>query len=264
MKRIYPIFLIAFLLILFVLPLLILLMLSFSTRWQYPQIWPESLGLRPWIYLFRESPGFLQSLMSSLAYSLAAGILALVLCLLPARVLGRENFPGKGWVESLLLSPILLPVMTFSMGIHILFLKMGWTGTSLGVIWILTLYNYPYMLRALIAGYRQIPREMTQTAKNLGASTAEVILRVEVPSLLPAIAAGFPILFLTAFSEYFLVFLIGGGAVPSLTGYLYPFIRGSDYPLSSLLVLIFLILPVLLFILQDTIVHHIYKRRSLQ
>lgn len=253
----------ALLTVLFVLPLLLLGMLALASRWSYPALLPESLSLRSLNFIIRQSPGFGEALLSSLTYSLAAAFLAFCLCLLPARALGRESFRLKGLTEALFLSPILLPVMTFSMGLHIIFLRMGLSGSRLGVILVLVLYNAPYMLRALTEGYRQIPRELSQTAANLGAGLLRTLASVEIPGLLPALSAGFPILFLTAFSEYFLVFLIGGGAVPSLTGYLYPFIRGSDYPVSSLLVLIFLMLPVLLFLLQEGLLRRIYRTRSI-
>jgi putative spermidine/putrescine transport system permease protein len=252
-----------FLFFIFIGPILILLILAFSSSWRYPGPGPEGFSLRAFQYVFIESPGFFDSLLSSLAYSLVVMVLAAIITILPAKALARNDFPMKGFVEGLLLSPVLLPVMTFSMGIHIILLRWGLTGTFPGVVIILTLYNYPYMLKALISGYEQIPISMEQTARNLGASWFYTLIRVELPMLIPALAAGGPILFLTAFSEYYLVFLIGGGAVPSLSGYLFPFISGSDYSVSSLLVLVFLTVPFLLFLIQDIIIQKLYTNRSL-
>ena len=266
MKKVYSynnIFTLAFLFILFIAPLFILLILAFSSSWRYPGPGPESLSLRAFDYIFRESPGFFRALFSSIAYSLATTVTGTLICLLPARALTRNDFPMKGFIEGLLLSPVLLPVMTFSMGIHIILLKWSLTGTFAGVVIILTLYNYPYMLRALISGYEQIPLSMEQTARNLGASWFFNLVRVELPMLTPALSAGGPILFLTAFSEYYLVFLVGGGAVPSLSGYLFPFISGSDHSISSLLVLVFLTVPLILFLLQDLFIQKLYKKRNL-
>ena len=251
------------LLIIFVAPLFVLLILAFSSSWRFPGPGPEALSLRAFNYIFRESPGFFSSLISSVVYSLTVTVMSVLICLLPARALARNDFPMKGFIEGLLLSPVLLPVMTFSMGIHIILLRMGLTGTFAGVVTVLTLYNYPYMLRALIAGYQQIPPSMEQTARNLGASWCFTLLRVELPMLTPALAAGGPIIFLTAFSEYYLVFLIGGGAVPSLSGYLFPFISGSDHSISSLLVLVFLTVPLILFFIQDMFIQKLYRKRSL-
>jgi len=67
-----------------------------------------------------------------------------------------------------------------------------------------------------------------------------------------------------AFSEYFLVFLIGGGAVDSFTGYLYPFITSSDRSLGAALSLLFLIPPILLFMVLEFGVQRIYRRRGIE
>ena len=70
------------------------------------------------------------------------------------------------------------------------------------------------------------------------------------------------IVFLVAFSEYFLVFLIGGGAVGSYTGYLFPFLSSSDSAIGSMLTLVFLAVPVLLFVVIDGTVVRIQRRKG--
>lgn len=265
MKTVFhSIFTILLLIVFFLLPILVLLMLAFSSAWRFPGPGPEEFSLRAFRYIFFQSPGFFTAVFSSLFYSLGVTVLSIILCVLPARVLAWEDFPVKNFIEGMLLSPVLLPVMTFSMGIHIILLRWGLTGSMAGVVIVLTLFNYPYMLRALISGYQQIPRTMTETATNLGSPFYFTLVNVEIPQLLPALAAGAPVMFLTAFSEYFLVFLIGGGAVPSLSGYLFPFISGSDYPVSSFIVIIFILVPLILFSLLDRIISAVYKKRSLK
>ena len=74
--------------------------------------------------------------------------------------------------------------------------------------------------------------------------------------MIPALASGVSLVFLTAFSEYFLVFLIGGGRVESFAGYLVPFIQASDRGMAAGLTLGFLVVPLGLFGLQE-----LYLRR---
>jgi ABC-type Fe3+ transport system permease subunit len=89
------------------------------------------------------------------------------------------------------------------------------------------------------------------------------ITRVDIPLLIPSIISGATVVFLVAFSEYFLVFIIGGGSVASFTGYLFPFLNSSDRPIASALTLIFLLVPVLLFILIDQTVNRLYRSRGM-
>ena len=89
------------------------------------------------------------------------------------------------------------------------------------------------------------------------------LLKVELPLLLPSIVAGGTVVFLVAFSEYFLVFLIGGGTVNSYTGYLFPFLNSSDRSVASILSLIFMGIPILLFLIIDEAVTRVYKKRGM-
>ena len=81
--------------------------------------------------------------------------------------------------------------------------------------------------------------------------------------LLPAILAGATIVFLEAFSEYFLVFLIGGGTVPSHSGNIFPLLNSSDKSVASFLTLIFLLLPIVFFLLLDRLIYSAYRKRGM-
>jgi putative spermidine/putrescine transport system permease protein len=244
-------------------PLAVLLLYSLGSVWSFPQLLPSRFDARSLSYAWQQHEGILMSMGSSLFYSLSAALLSFGLCLWPAKTLAWSNISGKPLVEGLLLAPALVPAMTFSMGVHYLFIIWGLTDTSLGVILVLTIFTYPYMLRALVSGFSTFGPKYYNCARNLGASPLEAMLRVEMPLLAPAMVAGGSLVFLISFSEYFLVFLIGGGTVASYTGYLFPFLAGSDRGVASLLTLLFLIAPMMLFLLADLVIMRSYRKRDM-
>ncbi|MBM9520752.1 ABC transporter permease subunit [Desulforhopalus vacuolatus] len=244
----------------FLLPLAVLALYSFAGRWAFPSLLPDTMDLRTLIYLKKNSASILTSMGSSFLYSSAAVLLSIVYSLLPASVLSRSDFPGQGFVESLLLAPAVLPVMTFSIGIHMIFIRLGLADTHLGVALILSIYSYPYMLRALMAGYATIDPNALVCARNLGAGFWQILWEIEIPLLLPAMVAGGSIVFLVAFSDYFLVFLIGGGSVPSYSGYLFPFLNSTDWSIASALTLLSLVPPLLLFLVLDLTLARLYRK----
>jgi len=249
--------------LLFLLPVLVLMLQAGAPGWRFPQLWPELTfdGVR---FLTARPPPFLTALFSSLGYSVATVALTLAMTILPAQVLAFRSFPGKNLFEGLLLLPALVPAMTFSMGLHFIFIKIGLADTAPGVILVLSMISFPYMLRALTTGYTLMGREYGICARNLGASKWRVFLEVELPQLLPAMAAGASVVFLVAFSEYFLVFLIGGGSVPSFTGYLFPLITSSNRGLGALVTLVFLAVPILLFIALELGLFRYHRKRRMQ
>jgi putative spermidine/putrescine transport system permease protein len=153
--------------------------------------------------------------------------------------------------------------MTFAMGLHFLFIKLSLTESLTGVVLVLAMVSYPYMFRALVAGYQTVGEGYRVCARNLGAGPLTILIKVEMPLLMPAIIAGGSVVFLVAFSEYFLVFLIGGGSVASFTGALLPLLSSSNRSLAAILTLIFLTLPVVLFLLVDFLLMRSYRKRGM-
>lgn len=251
------------LIVIFLIPVIILIIQTLSSRWVWPQLLPEKINLRSLKYFIYESSSLIKNLGSSFIYSVATVFLSFLISILPASVFARADFAGKSILETLFLLPVLVPSITFAMGIHFLFIYLNLTDTFLGVVLVLTTFTYPYMLRALIVGYNVIGNKYSLTAKNLGADKLNILLEIELPLILPSAIAGGSIVFLAAFSEYFLVFLIGGGAVASYSGYLFPFLLSTDRQTAALLSLIFLILPIFLFFLLDITVLKYYRNRGM-
>jgi len=250
------------LLVVFVGPILIVLLNALAARWAYPAVLPEEWSLRGVRFVLRNARDLISSILSSFMYSITVVVLSFIVCIAPARVLARDRFPGRRILEALFLSPVLIPAITYGMGIHFLFIRLGLANRTVGVVLVLTAASYPYMLRALIAGFEQIHRDYETCASNLGAGWLRRTMLVTIPMLLPAIVAGSTVVFLVAFSDYFLVFLIGGGAVRSFTGFLFPFLSAGDRTIGSTLTLLFVLIPIMLFVVLELTVRRFYATDS--
>ena len=249
--------------IFFVLPVIVLLLVSLAPGWRFPDLWPARFSFKGVVYLAHHQTQIAASLGSSFIFSLLTVLATLPMCLLPAAVFARRDFAGKALLEGLLLTPALVPPMTFAMGLHFLFIKLALTESMIGVVLVLAMFSYPYMLRALVAGFQAMGEEYRICARNLGAGAMAVLWQVELPLLVPAMIAGGSVVFLVAFSEYFLVFLIGGGSVPSFTGTLFPLLTSSNRSLAAALTLIFLFIPVLLFVVIDGTLMRAYRKKGM-
>lgn len=246
------------LIFLFVGPLLILLVNAGATRWSYPALLPDGWSPRGLRFLIQNAKGITLAILSSFVYSIAVVALSLLVCLAPARVLARERFRGVRVLEAMLLSPVLVPAITYGMGVHYVFIRLGLANRVVGVVLVLTAASYPYMLRALVAGFERIDPDYETVAANLGAGPLRRTVTVTFPMLLPAIVAGSTVVFLVSFSDYFLVFLIGGGAVRSFTGYLFPFLAAGDRTIGSTLTLLFTLIPIGLFVCLELTIRRFY------
>lgn len=247
----------------FISPVLVLGFYAVSSSWVFPEVIPSSFDLRSLDYFWLHKKDIAVSLLFSCGYSLGAVLLTILITVFPAKVFARVSFQGKTLLEGLFLAPALIPPMAFAMGAHYIFLYLHISDTFFGVVLILSLYSYPYMLRALTAGYQTYGENYALCARNMGASPMRILLTIEIPLLLPAIVAGGTIVFLVSFSEYFLVFLIGGGTVPSYSGYIFPLLNSSDKSVASMLTLLFVFIPILLFLTIDRLIYASYRRRGM-
>lgn len=247
----------------FVFPLIVLLLYAGSSSWTFPDVIPASYDLRSLRYLVNHAQDIGLSLFSSFCYSGGAVLTTLLMTIVPAKLFARSRFAGKTLLEGIFLAPALIPPMAFAMGAYYFFIYLRAADTFVGVVLILSMYSYPYMLRALTAGYQSYGENYELCARNIGASRLRILLSIEMPLLLPAIIAGGTIVFLVSFSEYFLVFLIGGGSVPSYSGYIFPLLNSSDKSVASLLTLVFIIIPILLFFCVDRLIYAAYRKRGM-
>lgn len=238
--------LVLLILLLFVAPVIILVLQSFQAIPPFPRLLPQTPNLFYWKRL-SSTPSLMSALLTSTAYSFLVVLLSLTITYSAARYLAWSNPPGRSFWEALLMAPAVLPVLTTALGLHLSFTVLRLTDSFISVVVVLTFYAYPYMLRALISGFEILGPEPWLCAKNLGASPWIIFWRVELPRMMfPVLSGGF-VVFLASFSDFFVVFLFGGGRIRSFTGVLMPVLGSSDHGWASTLTLLFLFIPLLLF-----------------
>ncbi len=251
-----------FLAIVFVVPVGLLGLQSLAGSWSYPDLLPSVLTMDYWGRLVSRN-NLLIPLLSSFLYSLGAVLLSLVLTLPAAASLARDRIPARDLWELLLLTPAVIPAVTTALGNHYWLSRLSLTDTPGLIVVMLCFYSYPYLLRSLTWGYRLLGPELGAAARNLGAGPVRVFLQIELPLLWPAIFSGSSIVFLAAFSDYFLVSLFGGGVVPSFATVIVPALASSQRSWASVLALVFLLFPLIVFAGLDLVLNKWQRRRSL-
>jgi sulfate transport system permease protein len=139
-----------------------------------------------------------------------------------AWVLVRYEFPGKRIVDAIVDLPFALPTAVAGIALTAIFARNGWIGqfleplgikvayTWIGVVIALTFVGLPFVVRTLQPVILEIEREIEEAAATLGASRAQAIFRVILPTLLPALLTGFVLALARAVGEYGSVVFIAG------------------------------------------------------
>jgi sulfate transport system permease protein len=161
------------------------------------------------------SPQAVASLRITLVASVIVVVVNAVAGTLIAWVLVRDEFPGKGIVNSLIDLPFALPTIVAGLtllafygpdspvGVNVAF-------TQVAIVLALLFVTLPFVVRAVQPVLLELDREMEQAAESLGASKATVFRRIVLPNLTPAIIAGAGLAFARAVGEFGSLVLITG------------------------------------------------------
>jgi sulfate transport system permease protein len=187
-----------------------------------------ALVLRPWelgfagVWQSITTPRVLASLRLSFGTAILAAALNVPFGLLIAWVMVRYRFPGRNLADSLIDMPLALPTAVAGISLTTLFAPRGWFGallaplgikvayTTLGILIALIFVGLPFVVRTLEPVIMDLPLEAEEAAATLGATRAQIVWRVILPALMPAMLAGFGAALARGVGEYGSVIFIAG------------------------------------------------------
>ena len=233
------------------LPFLPLVLWSFSRQWFFPDLWPQSWGLRAWNYVFFiTGPQVGYALLASLIIAGATALLSVLVGLGAGRILGLYDFAGKDLISLLLALPVIVPPLCVTMGLHLWFIRLGLAETFIGVVLVHLTFCAPYAIFVMWGVFSNFNPDFEQQARSLGASPLNVLLRVTLPLTYPGIIVAALFTFLLSWSQYISTLIIGGGDVTTLPILLFALMGSGDRPVAAAVSLLF-ILPALLVLLPS-------------
>lgn len=187
-----------------------------------------ALVVRPWelglegVWQSVTEPRSLASLRLSFGIAALAAMLNVPFGLLIAWVIVRYRFPGRNFADSLIDMPLALPTAVAGIALTALFAPKGWLGalltplgikvayTPLGILPALIFVGLPFVVRTLEPVIMDLPLEVEEAAATLGATRAQIVCQVVLPTLMPALLAGFGAALARGLGEYGSVIFIAG------------------------------------------------------
>ncbi|MER6116576.1 ABC transporter permease [Streptomyces sp. NPDC001743] len=161
------------------------------------------------------SPGTTEALRLSLVVSFWSLGLSLVLGVPLAWLLARTDFPGKAFVRSLVLLPMVLPPTVGGVALLLAFGRRGLLGPWLedtfgitfpfhtsGTVLAATFVAMPFLVISLEGALGGLHARYEETAASLGASPLRVFLTVTLPMVAPGLVAGAALTWARALGEF--------------------------------------------------------------
>ncbi len=170
-------------------------------------------------------PQVVASYKLSFGTSLAAATVNVVFGFIVAWVLTRYSFPGKKFLDAIVDLPFALPTAVSGIVLASLYSGDGWIGrwlaplgikvsyTPLGIAVALVFIGLPFVVRTLQPALEDLDPEIEEAAASLGAGRLATFRRVILPSVLPALLAGFALALARGLGEYGSIVFIAGNRV---------------------------------------------------
>src|SRR5580704_15953363 len=164
----------------------------------------------------------LNALKISFGLAFAAAIVNLVMGTIIVWALVRYRFPGRRLFDAIVDVPFALPTAVAGIALTSLFAQKGWLGaplaefgikvafTPVGIFVAMIFIGIPFVVRTVQPVLIDLDVEIEEAAASLGANRWHTVLRVILPSLIPALLTGFALAFARAVGEYGSVIFIAG------------------------------------------------------
>jgi putative spermidine/putrescine transport system permease protein len=211
-----------------ILPVLVIVPLSFndSTLLIYPM---SGFSMR-WYQEFFGSAEWMRSLRNSLIVAPAATFLAMVLGTLAAIGLTRGKFRGKQLIMSLVISPMVVPVVIVGVASYLFFAPLGLGNSYLSLILIHAVLGVPFVIITVSATLQGFNYSLVLAAANLGASPVTTFFRVTLPLIAPGVISGALFAFATSFDEVVVTLFLAGPEQATLPRQMFSGIRENLSP----------------------------------
>lgn len=210
------------------LPILVIIPLSFSASsfLSYPM---PGWSLQWYDNLF-SSAEWARATRNSFIVAPLATILATILGTMAAVGLARVNFWGKGALMSLLIAPMVVPIVVVGVSTYLFFARIGINDTYLGLVLVHAALGAPFVLTTVLATLQNFNSNLIRASLSLGAGPLTTFFRVTLPIIAPGVISGALFAFATSFDEVVVTLFIAGPTQVTLPRQMFTGIRENINP----------------------------------
>lgn len=201
-----------------------------------PQSWSWKWFARVFTY-----PDFQHGFKSSLIVTAWASSLALVVGTALAIAVKRLAFWGKAALQSVLLSPLVIPHFTLGLGLLILVAQFRVERGYALVILCHVMLVLPFVLRSVYVSLENMDERLEQAAASLGATPVKVLFTVTLPLLAPGLFGGWLFAAIMSFNEFTASLFVTTQVTQTLPVSMYNYVREYADPTLAALSVVYIV-----------------------
>jgi spermidine/putrescine transport system permease protein len=167
---------------------MVVVLLSFNSA-QFGSFPIEGFSLR-WFEELANNAAIVRALKTSLVLAILSSTISTTMGILASLALVRYDFPGKSWINTLLVAPVLIPETVLGVGLLLFMLWLSHPRSFPILLLGHILISLPYVVLVVQARLIGVKRVYEEAAMSLGASRMQTFFTITFPLLLPAVIAG--------------------------------------------------------------------------
>jgi putative spermidine/putrescine transport system permease protein len=207
-----------YLLVIFLLaPVFVVVLVSF-TPYTYLKVPLSAFSLR-WYRAILDHPEFISGFFNSLYLAITVSIISALLGTLGSFAIARYRFAGREFLNALLLSPLMVPMVVIGVG-------------ALQILAHVVI-TVPYMVRTMLASFAGFDHNLELAAMNLGANWVQTFQRITLPLVSPGLLAGTIFSFIVSFDDLTVALFVTGPKMVTLPIRIYAHIEYYTDPLVA-------------------------------
>jgi putative spermidine/putrescine transport system permease protein len=254
-----------------ILPILIVLPLSFNVE-PYFSFTPGMLSLDPEAFSLRwykdilrngmaapdaplslawfadtwNNAQWMRAIRNSFFIGICATLLSTALGTLAAIGLSRSEMPYRRLIMSILISPMIVPLVITAAGMFFFYSKIQLSQTYIGVIMAHAVLGTPFVIITVTATLVGFDKSLVRASNSLGAGPIQTFFKIQMPLIIPGVISGGLFAFITSFDEVVAVLFLASPEQRTIPRQMWSGIREQISPtilaVATLLVLLSIIL----------------------
>jgi putative spermidine/putrescine transport system permease protein len=218
----------AIVLLYLILPILIIVPMSFSST-RFLTFPPPSLSLR-WYQDYVGSAAWMQATRVTLIVALATVAIAAPLGVAAAYAISQSKLKIMRVIHMTLLLPLVVPIIITAVGIFFVYARVGLVATLSGLILANVMLGLPYVIISVVAGLQSFDATQEMVARSLGMNRIRSFFAVTLPQIKSSVIAGAIFAFISAVDEAIVALFISGGQYQPLTKRMFTALRDEIDP----------------------------------
>ena len=197
---------------------------------------------------------WIRAIRNSFFIGICATLLSTTLGTLAAIGLSRSEMPYRRLVMSILISPMIVPLIITAAGMFYFYSQVHLSQTYLGVIMAHAVLGTPFVIITVTATLVGFDKSLVRASQSLGAGALTTFRKVQMPLIIPGVISGGLFAFITSFDEVVAVLFLASPEQRTIPRQMWSGIREQISPtilaVATLLVLLSIILLTVLELLR--------------